>query len=60
MMERKTGSYGIIDRPEYKELSVPTRLLIQPDRQALLTGIFRFALNCLFFQLSVFHERAGL
>ena len=27
-------SFGIVDSPEYKELVVPTPLLIQPDRQA--------------------------
>ena len=26
-------SFGIVDSPEYKELVVPTPLLIQPDRQ---------------------------
>jgi hypothetical protein len=40
-MNRKTGvkwiyirSFGIVDSPEYKELVVPTPLLIHPDQQA--------------------------
>ena len=34
MMIQKTGSYEIINRPEYKKSIVPTPLLIRPDRQA--------------------------
>ena len=33
-MKSKTGSYEIVNGTEYKELSVPTPLLIQSDRQA--------------------------
>ena len=38
MMIRKTGSYGIIDRPEY-EYSGLTCLLIQPDRHVFYMQI---------------------
>jgi hypothetical protein len=33
MMLQKPGSYRIMNRPENKELSIPTPLLIHPDRQ---------------------------
>ena len=35
-MNRKTASYRIINRTEYKEFSVPTCLLIQSDQQDFL------------------------
>ena len=35
-MKSKTESYEIVNGTEYKELSVPTPLLIQPDRQGFL------------------------
>ena len=42
MMNRETGSYGIADRPEYKELSVPgdhcLTGLIRPSKPATIAG----------------------
>ena len=50
MMPRKTGSYASVSKPENKELSGLTHLLIHPDRQVfamriLLTGILHCVTN---------------
>ena len=40
MLEKKTGSYGIVNRPENKELVAPTPLLIRPKQQGFCYAAF--------------------